>query len=158
MRTDFRCVYCGREYHLAYEEDESQLDEVDREACPFCSQLYWDGYLARALRHYPMDSLVDAHWGETQARELRAEISTLVERANEQYLEQADEIAALRDELDRTLREADTYLEERAEQAAEIAALREAVRCAYGNTYDASRFREMSTSEAVQKALEEEQR
>lgn len=84
--------------------------------------------LARAMRHYPMDSLVDAHWGETQARELREEISTLVERANEQYLEQADEIAALRDELDRTRREADTYLEERAEQDAEIAALRERVR------------------------------
>lgn len=54
MRTDFRCVYCGREYHLAYEEDESQLDEVDREACPFCSQLYWDGYLARR-RMLPME-------------------------------------------------------------------------------------------------------
>ncbi|HPC84811.1 MAG TPA: hypothetical protein P5144_15310 [Thermoanaerobaculia bacterium] len=52
--------------------------------------------LARAMRHYPMDSLVDAHWGETQARELRDEITALVERANEQHLEQADEIAALK--------------------------------------------------------------
>ncbi|OQC39675.1 MAG: hypothetical protein BWX64_01587 [Acidobacteria bacterium ADurb.Bin051] len=51
--------------------------------------------LARAMRHYPMDSLIDAHWGETQASELRAERDSIVERANEQYLEQAKEIAAL---------------------------------------------------------------
>ena len=53
--------------------------------------------LARAMRHYPMDSLIDAHWGETQARELRAERDAIVERANEQYLEQSAEIAALRE-------------------------------------------------------------
>lgn len=53
--------------------------------------------LVRAMRHYPMDSLIDAHWGETQASELRAERDSIVERANEQYLEQVSEIAALRE-------------------------------------------------------------
>ncbi|MCL4837867.1 MAG: hypothetical protein KJ058_07875 [Thermoanaerobaculia bacterium] len=66
---------------------------------PGCSKVSVPVELIRKLeavmRHYPMDHLVDAYWGEDRAHELQAEIRALVERCNEQYLEQAAEIAAL---------------------------------------------------------------
>lgn len=48
MSTDRRCVCCGREFRLWHDDVESLRDLCGNEImCPFCAELYGDGYLAR---------------------------------------------------------------------------------------------------------------